>query len=269
MPPLKEHISQLDTLMQLQQIKYVYAVKSAAFPGLIKIGRTQNMRERLSQLNVSCAPAPFVVVAVSPTLDYVRDEKMAHEFFSSQRRKGEFFSASESAVKDIFKTIQENFEVESSQPLVVDSAADTTRKAQDQVCRLLLFSTIQHLERVRNVSRVSHAELDSVQHQEPVELALDENLNASAPEEDAATVGFKRRREELELSMLEEEIRAMARTRLVNLKNDLEELADPAATKLDDSTRLIFKDCYINLIMTPPLSVRTAGPANQRGHNKP
>ena len=69
---------------------------------------------------------------------------------------------------------------------------------------------------------------------------------------DETMLGFKRRREELELFKLEEEISAMARTRLVNLKNDLEELADPTSTKLDERTRLMFKDSYMNLLMTPP-----------------
>ena len=74
---------------------------------------------------------------------------------------------------------------------------------------------------------------------------------AAAPAEDTVLLGFKRRREELELFKLEEEIGAMARTRLVNLKNDLQELADPTATKLDERTRLMFKDSYMNLLMTP------------------
>lgn len=158
-----------------QEIKYVYAVKSAAFPGLIKIGRTQNMRERLSQLNTSCAPAPFVVVAVSPTLDNVLDEKMAHDFFLSQRREGEFFSVPESEVIDFFKTIQEKFGVESSQTRVVDPAADAAKKAQVQALQILLFGKLakQQMERERNMPRASQAELDSVQQQEPVDSALD------------------------------------------------------------------------------------------------
>jgi hypothetical protein len=89
---------------------------------------------------------------------------------------------------------------------------------------------------------------------------LTQMARAAAPEEDAATVGFKRRREELELFKLEEEVRAMARTRLANLKNDLEELADPSTTKLDERTRLMFKDSYMNLLMAPP-----SGASGQQG----
>ena len=99
----------------LKTMKFVYAVKSAAFPGLVKIGRTQDMKTRLSQLNTACAPSPFVVLAVSPTLDYVRDEKRAHEFFSLQRTEGEFFRVNEAQVTDFFKTIRESFDAELNQ----------------------------------------------------------------------------------------------------------------------------------------------------------
>ena len=87
---------------------------------------------------------------------------------------------------------------------------------------------------------------------------------------DETMLGFKRRREELELFKLEEEIKAMARTRLANLKNDLEDLADPAATKLDERTRLMFKDSYMNLLMTPPgASGQQAAIANGPSPNAP
>ena len=81
---------------------YVYATKSTAFPGLIKIGRTMNVSERVSQLNTSCAPAPHVIVAVAPTFDHDRDEKSAHAFFSSVRREGEFFELQDSEVISYF-----------------------------------------------------------------------------------------------------------------------------------------------------------------------
>jgi hypothetical protein len=83
---------------------YVYATKSPAFPGLIKIGKTINMCSRLSQLNTSCAPAPHVVVAVAPTFDHDRDEKTAHAFFASVRREGEFFELEDDDVIHYFAT---------------------------------------------------------------------------------------------------------------------------------------------------------------------
>ena len=81
---------------------YVYATKSAAFPGLLKIGKTEHMGRRLSSLNTGCAPAPHVVVALAPSLDRHRDEQLAHAFFAEHRREGEFFAVSEDAVVAYF-----------------------------------------------------------------------------------------------------------------------------------------------------------------------
>jgi hypothetical protein len=89
---------------EMPQTFYVYATKSSAFPGLIKIGRTEDVAKRLSQLNTSCAPAPHVIVAVAPSFDKNRDEKTAHAFFSNARREGEFFELSEVDVIAYFTT---------------------------------------------------------------------------------------------------------------------------------------------------------------------
>ena len=86
----------------IPQTQYIYATKSPAFPGLIKIGRTINMRARLSSLNTSCAPAPHTLVTMAPTLDMFRDEYLAHEHFSQERRQGEFFEVDENDVKEYF-----------------------------------------------------------------------------------------------------------------------------------------------------------------------
>ena len=83
---------------------YVYATKSPAFPGLIKIGKTENVARRLSQLNTSCAPAPHVIIAVAPSFDESRDERAAHAFFSDRRHQGEFFALDEAEVLTYFKT---------------------------------------------------------------------------------------------------------------------------------------------------------------------
>ena len=77
---------------------YIYATRSPAFPGLVKIGKTVDVANRLISLNTSCAPAPHVIVAVAPTLDKDRDEKTAHAFFSSVRHEGEFFKLEDAEV---------------------------------------------------------------------------------------------------------------------------------------------------------------------------
>lgn len=83
---------------------YIYATKSPAFPGLIKIGKTVDVANRLSSLNTSCAPAPHVIVGVAQTFDKDRDEREAHAFFSSARREGEFFKLEDKDVLDYFAT---------------------------------------------------------------------------------------------------------------------------------------------------------------------
>lgn len=86
------------------QAGYIYATKSPAFPGLIKIGRTSCVHDRLLRLNTSCAPAPHVIVAMAPTLDMKRDEKTVHAFFSDARREGEFFQIQDDDVISYFAT---------------------------------------------------------------------------------------------------------------------------------------------------------------------
>ena len=81
---------------------YVYATKSPAFPGLIKIGKTVDVANRLSSLNTSCKPAPHAIVAVAQSFDNDRDEIAAHAFFSSVRREGEFFQVEDSEVLAYF-----------------------------------------------------------------------------------------------------------------------------------------------------------------------
>jgi hypothetical protein len=83
-------------------VSYVYATRSTAFPGLVKIGRSINLQARLSSLNTACAPAPHRVVAVAPTLDNIRDERTAHQFFADRRRQGEFFEVEENEIKAYF-----------------------------------------------------------------------------------------------------------------------------------------------------------------------
>ena len=83
---------------------YIYATKSPAFPGLIKIGKTMDLTNRLTQLNTSCAPAPHVIVTAAPTFDKERDETTAHAFFAKARREGEFFELEDAEVLAYFST---------------------------------------------------------------------------------------------------------------------------------------------------------------------
>lgn len=87
---------------ELPQAAYLYATKSEAFPGLIKIGRSSDMTASLTGLNTGCAPIPHFTVAVVPTFDAMRDKLWAHEFFEKGRREGEFFEIADEEVKVFF-----------------------------------------------------------------------------------------------------------------------------------------------------------------------
>ena len=82
---------------------YVYASSSPAFPGLIKIGKSTNVERRMAQLNTGCAPAPHVILVTAPSFNTTRDERLAHDYFSSYRREGEFFQVSGEDVSEYFK----------------------------------------------------------------------------------------------------------------------------------------------------------------------
>lgn len=106
----------------MPQVSYVYGTKSNAFPGLIKIGRSVDVFSRLYSLNTGCAPLPHSIIAVVPTLDAKRDEALAHSFFSSSRKEGEFFSITEEEVKTFF--------TESIMPQYQKDMAECISKAQ-------------------------------------------------------------------------------------------------------------------------------------------
>lgn len=202
-----------------QEIKYVYAVKSAAFPGLIKIGRTQHMKERLSQLNTSCTPSPFVIVAVSQTVDYVRDEKLAHDFFSLQRREGEFFSVSESEVIDFLKTIQEKCDVESSQPRVVDPESESRNAQFQSLLRQIGYGNLMKDKPAKdmNISHTSHAELESLHLQMPVEPALDDFSRKRKREQDDVLFDMDMAERKMELEERKMELEERKRTHNMKL----------------------------------------------------
>jgi hypothetical protein len=114
-----------DDAHKMPPARYVYATKSTAFPGLIKIGHTGDMVSRLVSLNTGCAPAPHVPVAVAPSVDSARDEKAAHDFFASKRVQGEFFNISEADVKAFFaEHITARYQSEFLERLAVMQEAD-------------------------------------------------------------------------------------------------------------------------------------------------
>ena len=93
-----------EELKDIPVTAYIYAFYSDAFPGLLKIGRSQNVNARLSSANTFAAPKPYRVLCMAPTFDAVRDEATTHAHFAKFRREGEFFEVSHAEVKAYFKT---------------------------------------------------------------------------------------------------------------------------------------------------------------------
>ena len=104
------------SMKEMPPTSYIYGTKTPAFPGLIKIGNSSNLKARLSSLNTSCAPDPHVIVATTPTFDKDRDEDLAHAFFASARREGEFFAVSPEDVRSFFSShIMPQYQLELAQ----------------------------------------------------------------------------------------------------------------------------------------------------------
>jgi hypothetical protein len=66
-------------------------------------------------------------------------------------------------------------------------------------------------------------------------------------DDQGSLVGFKRRREELELFKLEEEIKTMAQARMTNLRSEYNLVCTD--TTMDERARLLFKDTYMNMLL--------------------
>ena len=103
---------------------------------------------------------------------------------------------------------------------------------------------------------------------------LAQMARASAPpSRDETAVGFKRRREELELSKLEEEIKAMAQSRIITAAGEIERMRDPTRCNLDERTRLMVQDALQNSILAgtqkQPLLTDGSSPTSGVSPNAP
>ena len=72
-------------------------------------------------------------------------------------------------------------------------------------------------------------------------------------------VGFKRRRDELELLKLEEEVKGMAQSRIITASLEIERIRDPSRSNLDDRTRLMIQDALQNSILNATHVVPSGG----------
>jgi hypothetical protein len=97
------------------------------------------------------------------------------------------------------------------------------------------------------------------QFAEIIEDYIRQNLSGCPPEGTADQVGFKRKREELELLKLEHEINTLIvenkmkqQASIITASVEIERIRDPARSNLDDRTRLMIQDALQNSILTMP-----------------
>jgi len=96
----------LDEMMdEIPETSYIYATFSPAFPGLVKIGRSKNVKARLSSGNTFITPAPHILIAMASTFDGIRDEAEAHAYFHKFRQEGEFFKISHEDAEKYLDTV--------------------------------------------------------------------------------------------------------------------------------------------------------------------
>jgi hypothetical protein len=114
-------------LEEIPKTAYIYATYSDAFPGLVKIGRSRNVKARISSGNTFSAPAPQCVICMAATFNAERDEKAAHEFFRQFRREGEFFEISHQEVENYFNAIiKKQYQAEQKQFFQNSKAGDSS-----------------------------------------------------------------------------------------------------------------------------------------------
>lgn len=63
----------------------VYCLENPAMPGLVKIGTTQDIEQRLRSLDNTSIPLPFVCVMAMEVDDAMETENLLHDVFSDQR----------------------------------------------------------------------------------------------------------------------------------------------------------------------------------------
>ena len=95
-----------------------------------------------------------------------------------------------------------------------------------------------------------------------IENYIKTNMGIVSAAEEHMLTGLKRKREELELLKLEEEIKGMVQTRIIAATAEIERVRDPIRSNLDDRTRLMIQDAMQNSIMNNTQSVGGGGGGN-------
>lgn len=87
----------------------VYVLKNSSYPGMYKIGKTKNLKKRLTSLNCA-SPSPFEIVKVVRCFDEKQSLRIEHKlhkrFRNNQCRSGrEFFNLTNKEIVEIGRCI--------------------------------------------------------------------------------------------------------------------------------------------------------------------
>ena len=88
-----------------EKIGFVYVLTNTSMPGIVKIGLTKNIKDRISNLSSRTAvPTPFELYRAIEVKDMFEVEKQLHNYFRKQRKnmQREFFSISPEEIDPLF-----------------------------------------------------------------------------------------------------------------------------------------------------------------------
>jgi hypothetical protein len=80
---------------------FVYIISNRAWPGYYKVGRAENVRDRLATFQTGSPHRDYEVAYTVGVPDCVAAERFAHEALADSRREGEWFKASLTAIRRV------------------------------------------------------------------------------------------------------------------------------------------------------------------------
>lgn len=114
--------------MSTKQI--IYVLSNEAMPGIVKIGRTWNLKERMRDLDNSSVPMPFECAYAAVVEDAIFVERQLHTIFAAFRLRGrrEFFKIDPAPVIAAIELVE-------IQSLTEEAEADDAACATERVVR--------------------------------------------------------------------------------------------------------------------------------------
>ena len=94
----------IHVLASLTKEGFLYIVRNPAWPDYVKIGRSNESKVRLSQMQTFSPFRDFEILHYIPCLDMRQGERLVHKALNSYRSKGEWFKTTDMVA---FGTIKE------------------------------------------------------------------------------------------------------------------------------------------------------------------